>query len=154
MDWPRILADFEPDGSLRDIYVLGTTRAHWQRLLDGLRRWTPAPTLMLGGEPAAIPERIEEIFAASREVGALLSLDIGTGPLNCHFFVEDEIEFDLDPRDVAGPAAVQALIRFMAFVGEATDKAVVLTTENSREAAILRYCPDRKEVEWIGPPGG
>jgi hypothetical protein len=36
----------------------------------------------------------------------------------------------------------------MSMLGEATDKIVVLTMENSPAAVILRYSPGTRAVEW------
>src|SRR6478735_1221008 len=100
MDWQQIAPDFEPDGSLRDIYVFGTDLSDWQRVLDVLRTWEPAPNLTIGGQPANMPDNAEDIFAEARQQGALLSLKVSDAHVNCHFFGHDEIEFDLDPREV------------------------------------------------------
>ena len=108
----------------------------------------PAPTFTVDGEPSPLPERVEEIFQPSRERSPLLSLVVGGVTLNCHFFAEEEIQFDLDPAEVTGLAQAQALANFMSMLGEATDKIVVLTMENSPAAVILRYSPDARAVEW------
>jgi hypothetical protein len=151
MDWDRAASDFEPDGSLRDIYVFGTDLSDWQRVLDALRTWRPGPNLRIDGEPAAIPDKAEEIFARARKLGASLSVEVADALVNCHFFREDEIEFDLDPRDVAGPEQLEALGRFMRILGEATGKPVVMTMENRREAVILRYARRGQQAEWVPP---
>jgi hypothetical protein len=39
----------------------------------------------------------------------------------------------------------------MSMLGEATDKIVVLTEENSPEAVILRYSPDAGAIDWVSP---
>lgn len=152
MDWDRIAAGFEPDDSLRDVYVHGTSLADWQHVLDALRGWTPAPTFTLDGEQAALPETVEEIFQFQKTQKPMLSLLLGGAILNCHFFCAEEIEFDLDPAEV-GPTQAEALTTFMRVLGEAANKPVVLTMENSPEAVVFRYRPDEQKVEWVAPPG-
>lgn len=151
MDWQRVAEDFEPDGSLRDIYVLETSLDAWQSVIDTLRQRWSSLTFTLNGEPATLPQRVEAIFDARREQAALLSLMVGGAQLVCHFFVEDEIEFDIDPREITGPAQLEALIEFMALLGRITAKTVVLTHENSPEAVILRYSAESDEVTWVPP---
>jgi hypothetical protein len=149
MDWQRVARDFEADGSLRDIYVQGTGLNDWQNVVDALRESWPSPAYTLDGEPAALPRRVEAIFDAPREQAALLSLAVGDARVTCHFFVEDEIEFSVDPREIAGPAQVEALTEFMALLGRATGKTVMLTLENAPEAVIFRYSVEEDEVIWV-----
>jgi hypothetical protein len=99
VNWDRIAADFEPDGSLRDIYIHSTSLEDWQHVLDALRGWMPPPTFTLDGEPAELPEQVEQIFRHSPHQNPLLSLVAGGATLNCHFFGAEEIEFDLDPAE-------------------------------------------------------
>jgi hypothetical protein len=149
MDWQRIAPDFEWDGTWRDIYVFGTDLLDWQRVLDALRTWDPAPTLAIGGQPAPVPDKVENIFAEARQQGALLSVKVSSALVKCHFFDHDEIEFDLDPREVAGPTQLEGFERFMGLLGRATGKPVVMTMENIREAVILRYTPEVQRLEWV-----
>jgi hypothetical protein len=149
MEWEQIKSDFDWDGSWRDIYVLGTTIADWQTLLDTIRhRYTPL-SFSRFGESCELPERAEEVPWEAR--GAFLSFAVGGVQLNCHFFRSDEIEFDLDPRQVSGAREVNGLVEFMSCLGRRLGKAVVLTLENTQEAVILRYLPDRDDVVWVPP---
>jgi hypothetical protein len=77
MDWNCIAPDYEPDGSLRDIYVLGTGLTDWQHVLDALRKWMPAPVFTYDGEPTWLPERVEEIFLRSQEQQPFLTFVVG-----------------------------------------------------------------------------
>ncbi|MBB5712807.1 hypothetical protein [Sphingomonas xinjiangensis] len=149
MEWREIAPNFEPDGALRDIYVFGTDFGDWQRVLNALRTWEPPLSLSIGGEPASVPERVEDIFAEASERGALLSVNVSGALLNCHFFGCEEIEFDLDPREVAGPAQLEGLSGFMALLARATGKPAALTMENMREAVIFRFLPEDQRLEWV-----
>ena len=153
MDWQKVAPDFEPDGALRDIYVFDTDASEWQRVWDALRTWEPSPRLLIGGQPAAMREKVADVFAEARQEGALLSVEVAGAVVNCHFFGHDEIEFDVDPREVAGPAQLEGLERFMSLLGAATGKPVVLTMENMREAVILRYWVDARRLEWVASKG-
>jgi hypothetical protein len=151
MDWRQAAPHFEPDGALRDIYVFGTDLLDWQRVWDALRTWDPLPDLTIAAQPATMPDKVQDIFNVVQERGARLSVNVSGAVLNCFFFGDDEIEFDLDPNEVAGPAQLEGLARFMSLLGRATGKPVVMTMENVREAVFLRYEPDAQRVEWVGP---
>lgn len=75
---------------------------------------------------------------------------MGSTTLNCHFFTDEEIEFDLDPSDMR-PELLPDVLSFLKILGRATSKPVILTVENAPEAAIMRFEPTNKEVEYVGP---
>jgi hypothetical protein len=153
MDWEQIKPDFDWDGSWRDIYVLGTTMADWQTMLDAIRDRYPQLSFSVFGESCELPERAEEL--GPWETGAFLSFAVEGVQLNCHFFRSDRIEFDLDPRQVRGAREANGLAEFMSCLGRRLGMEVVLTLENSQDAVILRYLPYRDEVVWMPPtPGG
>ena len=153
MEWRQIAPDFAFDGSWRDIYVLATTLSDWQVVLDMLRQLEPAPIYRVDGVARAIPDRVEDAFESRISAGVLLSFSIGKAVLNCHFFGVDEIEFDLDPRDIGDSDQFKTLIGFMSLLGKLTGKTVLLTPENVRESPILRYSPDTRQVVWVRREG-
>jgi hypothetical protein len=151
MDWQQIAPDFKPNGSLRDIYVFDTDLLDWQRVLDALRAWEPSPRLAIGGQPAMMPDKVEDVFVEARQQGALMSVEVSGALVNCHFFHHQDIEFDLDPREVTGPAQLEGFERFMSLLGQATGKPVIMTMENMPEAVILRYSPEAQRLDWVAP---
>ncbi len=62
--------------------------------------------------------------------------------INCHFFGDNEIEFDLDPREVTGPAQIDAVSGFMKLLAQTTGKMAILTYENAKEEIILSVTPE------------
>jgi len=90
---------FYRDGSLRDIYVRGTGEQDWQTLLDFLRASSYPLELLVGGEYQPLPEQVADLFDLEGEVGVTLHIDRKHLEINCHFFVREEIEFDLNPKD-------------------------------------------------------
>ena len=148
MDWQLVAPDFAWDGSWRDIYILDTTTADWQVVWDVLRHWEPPAVFVVEGTIEPMPERVDTAFAMRNERTPLLAFQVGQIGLNCHFFGTDEIEFDLDPREVKGPADAEALAAFMRRLSNATGKTVVLTAENSKEMVIARCLPATGEIVW------
>jgi hypothetical protein len=61
--------------------------------------------------------------------------------VNCHFFSESEIEFDIDPREVISQAELDILLIFLQQVGNAVHHPVVLTPENGPKHPIISYEP-------------
>jgi len=102
IDWNQYREEFAWDGSRRDIYGLNTDFALWQRFLDFIRFSGYPYRFSLGGDPASLPEDVKGIFEAWKDRGPLLCIDVGGVTLSCHFFTQQEIEFDLDPREVTG----------------------------------------------------
>jgi len=146
VEWHQVATDFEPDGLLRDIYVLQTTKADWQRVWEAILRFEPPSLFSIDGVPAEKPMCVEEVFKVRCRATPLLSLTLESLVLNCHFFDEGEIEFDLDPTDVKGQDQLDVLTGFIHHLGRLTRKAVILTFENTTDQPILRYTPDDDEI--------
>src|SRR5581483_11032728 len=91
-----------------------------------------------GTRTAQLPQRISDIFAEKDDPdheSLLLRLNVGGLWVNCHFFQDDEIEFDLDPREVTDEQRYEALMGFMVDLGRATGRRVVMTPESSSGTA-------------------
>lgn len=149
----RIIQEvFYLDGSLRDIYVLGTSEDDWQALLTYLRM-SPYPVEYLqGGEMlGSLPEHASDIFALRDENSPLseLRIDRDRLGLNCHFFTPDEIEFDLDPKDFQHEEQVASLLDFMRTIGRVLNKPIILTGENDVQGPLFRYDPATNADTWL-----
>ncbi len=140
---------FYMDGSLRDIYVLGTSEQDWQTLLSFLRTSSYPLEFLVGGEYQPLPEQVGDIFVLKREVGVTLRIDREHLEINCHFFTREEIEFDLDPKDFQNDQQVSHLLTFMRAIGRLLNKTVVLTPENCAEFPLFRFDPETNEEAWF-----
>jgi hypothetical protein len=150
MEWSQIADDFETDGSLRDIYVLGTTLADWDAVLARLRRLVPPPIFTIDDVVQEMPAQTALIFSIRDKHSPLLAIMLGMAQLNCNFFQEDEIEFDLDPQEITSASQAETVAGFMESLGEATQKPVILCYENTQHAVIARCSPETGKVVWIG----
>ena len=56
MDWRTVESDFEWDGCLRDLYVLDTSEAEWDRFLGCLPTWGYHAQFTIDGEPPPLPD--------------------------------------------------------------------------------------------------
>jgi hypothetical protein len=149
--WRRARGEFEFDGSWRDLYALGTDLADWQRLIDALRNGKYEVTCSRDGNPVDLPIDVRELMATHEEIGGLMSVTFSGITANCHFFTTDEIEFDIDPREVNGEEGLQALFGFMKFLASAISKVVVMTPENTPDHPIFRAQPGHPDVEYHPP---
>ena len=146
MDWERIQTYFEADGSLRDICILGTSLADWQKIWDALRVSATSLTLTVDGEPEETPADVNCIFEFRPHRSAMISVKLQYIVLNCHFFDTENVEFDFDPEDVKGPDGAEEIERFMKFLGDLVGKSVGLTYEGWKDALIARFCPGANVV--------
>lgn len=140
---------FYVDGTLRDIYVRGTSEHDWQTLLDFLRAIPYPLEFLVGGQNQPLPEQVADFFDLGRREGVILRIDPDHLGINCHFFMPQEIEFDLDPKDFQQEQHVSRLLDFIHVIGRLLNKAVVLTPENRAEFPLFSFDPETNEETWF-----
>ncbi|RYZ86761.1 MAG: hypothetical protein EOP06_13895 [Proteobacteria bacterium] len=128
---------WECDGSLRDVYIDKTDMRDWSALFEVARRNPYAYTF--AGAPRELPSP-QSIFD-NRDGSHLLMVNIGNASINCHFFIPEEIELDIDPRQVTDPATHELILNFLAELSSRVGKELFITAENSPEAVYLRFSP-------------
>jgi hypothetical protein len=135
-------ADLAWDGSLRDIYVLNTNAADWDRLGSKLETSGFTLTHFVNGQPAPFPASLANHVTDPHRNASLLAVKLTDHlSINCRFFAPDEIEFDFDPRCVRGQSDLDLLLDFIAYVGQGLGKPALLTPENLPSTPILSYDP-------------
>src|SRR5262245_17378518 len=140
--WDRVAPDFEPDGSLRDIYVQSATLADWDLTLQViLRDYAPA-TFTRDGELAAVPVSANDVFAERDSAALTLKFDVAGIELACHFFSPEEIEFDLLPKQVNSHERFAALQGFLRSLATTLGKTVILTPQSMAHLPILSVDSD------------
>jgi len=149
MNWNQYKKEFEWDGSYRDLYILDTDLSHWQRVINFLRGSEYRITFKVDNEVAALPEDVAEIFRKRNETSILLTIEVDGIFINCHFFTEDEIEFDIDPREIKNEEKLNQLFEFMKKTGGLLEKEVRLTPENYQEGIIFKYVAETNRIEYI-----
>ena len=146
----KLLSTFSVDGSLRDILVPGTILTDWEVLLSNLKQ---AGYKLKISEPFDLTQNLNsvEAFRHSNE-NSPVKLEVALSPTNlvhCHFFTLDEIECDVDPRAIDDESDVERILGFMKFVGDALNKNVLLTEEDTRDVCLATYRPDTGEFLTI-----
>ncbi len=141
MDWSKYKDEFACDGSLRDVYVLNTNVVIWKQFLDFLKS-SGIHHSFRGEDSTEYLADLAAYFKERSELGSLiLSIDVNGVIINCHFFTETEIEFDLDPKEVTGEDKANSVFQFMEIVSETLSLPVRLTPENTEETPIFEYTP-------------
>lgn len=133
---------FEPDGSLLDIYVQETTLDDWLTLIDFLNanyKLKYVPSSENESEGKINKDYITTYLTDKTDVreGRTVSILTGNLVLNCYFFLQDEIEFDVNPKDFNGQKDFETVIAFMTAVSKALNKEIILTPENSPQFPLI-----------------
>lgn len=128
-------AFWHPEGSLRDVYVIATKLEDWINFIRFAQGFQHQYSFDHEVQPLW---PVEQIFA-NREAPHLLSININGIFINCHFFIVEEIELDIDPREVNGPAQHHAILEFIAAMAKALQRPAVLTRENEPDRPFLSF---------------
>jgi len=150
-DWDLVKGDFAHDGALRDIYVLNTSAADWQRMIELVRDY--APEFAIGGQSADFPAEMRSLWQDKTAETSFMRFKISGIMFHCFFYQEEEIEFDIEPREVASAEHLEALLGFLRRLGDVLGKTVILTSENGcRQTPIFHYEPATRLLRWVPPP--
>lgn len=141
-------AAFYIDGSLRDIYVLETDEQDWQKLLTFLRTSSYSVRFITAGKDQSLPDQIRDIFAMIHTHGGMLQVDAEHLKLHCYFYTYEEIEFDIDPRDMNNEQQVARLLDFMRVIATTLNKEIILAPENMPERPLFRFNPTTGDEDW------
>ncbi len=148
MAHPR-LEDVRPDwadyaGALLDIYIADTDIDDWRIPVEAVRQSGWQLTYSEDGEERSMPGDVEDVFAHCRNVALVWRIWPSEQiSINCHFFVDPEMEFDANPREIQDHPAFDALCEFITTLGRAVGKPVLVGIEESRPRGTpaLRYDP-------------
>lgn len=134
-NWKDIKWIFEPDGALRDIYVQDVTITDWEKLIDLLNN---EYSYSYKFEDQEIRDKfckndIVKIFdypTCELQSNALLIINVCGIDTYCHFFLINQLEFTIDPRDIESLSDYGKVEKFMLSLSEKLEKQVTLTFEN------------------------
>ena len=128
--WASIKDAFEWDGSWRDIYILNTSSRDWDAVLAELKNESYNAKFFLGGEQQEhILSSYDSLKKSPNKPIGMLSVDIEGVQYNAHFFTDEELEFDIDPRQVTETNFPQ-VCDFLVMLSRITGKECLLTDEN------------------------
>ena len=133
---------WEVDGSLRDMYVFNMSMGDWVTFLAFSSSFESVYSF--DGERRNLPHA-SHLFS-ERGGSHLLAIQVGSASVNCHFFVESELELDVDPKEVTGPPQHNLLLEFAEAVALSLRKPIILTPENAPESPFLTF--DSITSQW------
>jgi hypothetical protein len=151
MEWAKVAAELVWDGSLRDLYVFETSEPDWDAFLSALPSWPYETSFLVDGEPAELPRSAADAFQIRERAAPNLRVNVSGITVCVHFFTPDELELDIDPRDVSDSTRLAALSEFICQLGQLLNRPVVLTHENQPEHLIARYLPNTGEFSYPSP---
>jgi len=135
--WSDIEWIFEPDGSLRDIYVQDVSLNDWEKLIDHLNdnfnlKYSDKDYIDKDYVLNYLQDQKGEMECKS------LCVNIASIKVNCHFFLSEQIEFDCDPDEINSIKDFEAIETFMSSVSSVLGQQVTLTGENSPEFPLIK----------------
>lgn len=136
--WTRLRPRILPDGTLRDVHIGDASEVDWNAFLNWVRDEKVPHSFQCGWAPAPLPDTFSEIASLQDDGATMLNFQIGKLSFNSHFFCDDEMEFDFDPRDVRDVERFADLLTFMRLIGGLVSKPVKLTEESAPELVIYK----------------
>jgi hypothetical protein len=134
MDWKRIQEEILYwDGSWRDIYFQGTNKQVWEKFLDFIGKSNLKYELTLGDAVSKILPYSEIKEYESK----ILKIWVDDILLVCHFFCDDEIEMDIDPREVKNIETWNNLINVLKNLSRYIGIKGKITPENMESIVLL-----------------
>ncbi|MBL4826135.1 MAG: protein export chaperone SecB [Spongiibacteraceae bacterium] len=136
--WNEISPEFETDGSLRDIYAEDVDPSIWNSFVAELKRSDYKVEFSHGDAKKDLPDDFDTVRGMQKTNPTTLCIWLSESiQLNCHFFVETEIELDVSPHDIQCEKSYLLLIRFLKWLARLTSREVKLTHEGAQELVIL-----------------
>lgn len=136
--WSEIKSEFEADGSLRDIYVEDIDISAWDTFIDGVIESEFRIDFKSGDSSRSLPNSFVGIKELQRVNPTILSIWLKVSvQINCHFFVENEIELDVSPSEICNEESYTALIHFLHWLAGILNEPVKLTHEGDQSEIIL-----------------
>lgn len=77
------------------------------------------------------------------------SIIIDSIVINTHFFSDQQIEFDIDPREINSSLDLERILRFMRSISSILQKEIILSAENSENDFPLIKVDVSKEITNI-----
>ncbi|KOX21632.1 hypothetical protein ADK67_26195 [Saccharothrix sp. NRRL B-16348] len=156
LHWDQVRSFFDPDlmGSLPDVFVPDTSAEDWQAVFDLVeaRGWQwefvqgdTALPLPLATDALARPPDAELVELKVRPVPGMLAI--------FRLMSAEEIDFDIDLRELQGQDGVDTLCRFLGEIGRKLGKPVLMTSEGGSQAhPVLGFDPVLDRVVLLADP--
>jgi len=146
--WKDIKWIFEPDGSLIDIYVQEVSLDDWRKVISLINEKYKVKYdgTNLIDEKYSIEYLTDDTGEMESKSASIHFDDI---QLNCHFFLEDQIEFDIDPKEINSIQDFETIESFMIDISTELDNQVTLTGENNIKFPLIKIDTNRGIIKYL-----
>ena len=154
--WDEVRQYFNPDtmGALPDLYVPNAAVEDWQVILDlvATRGWQWQYTQ--GSDALPLPTAAETFARPADAETVSLRVWPSPGMLAIfRFMSENEIDFDVDLRELQGQGGVDTLCALLRAIGAGLGKPVLMTSEGGgSEHPVLGFDPALGKVVLFADP--
>jgi hypothetical protein len=136
-NWKDISWIFKSDETLRDIYIQDTSLNDWGKLIDLLNaeyklKWFSENKIEKNKVYTYLQDETGEVESST------VSIQIENIKINCHFFLIEQIEFDIAPSEIKTEYDCEIIIAFMKNVSSTLKKQITLTGENDANFPIIK----------------
>jgi len=141
-NWKDVKWIFEPVGSLIDIYGQEVSHNDWRKVISLINE---RYNVKYDGTNLIDKKySIEYLTDETREMESKsASIHFGSIQLNCHFFLEVQIEFDIDPKEINSIKDFEIIESFMIDISAELDNHVTLTVENNIKFPLIKIDMNR-----------
>ena len=136
------------DGSWRDIYILQTSledNLKWSDYVNTNYRIEWFNGLTQADESKVNFDVIKEFWNGNHDLCSTAKVFIDNIQINNHFFVDTEIENDIDPGEINSIENHDKEIKYMTDLSFLLDKHVILTPENAPEIVLIKVSKNNIE---------
>ncbi len=147
MNWTELKKEiYYCDGSLRDIYVLQTNledNEKWTDLINQLYSVKWFNGLTQTEEQKIDIEVVRGYLKGEHDLCSSAHVYIDKIQINNHFFIDNEIENDISPKEINSIEDHEKILKYMKEISVLLDKPVILTPENEQETILIRVTNDQ-----------
>jgi len=146
MDWEEIKEKiYYWDGSWRDIYIQNTTQGDWKKWIDFVNNNYEVE--FYSGQTQRQETFIDgftiiKYWESKESLINSATIKLNTIIIKCYFFSVEEIENDIDPREITTIDDHNKLLSYMINISKLLDKTVIMTAENMREGVYIAVYHD------------
>ena len=151
MDWLELKNSiYYQDGSLRDIYIRNVSRVHWNTIINHLNSSYDVDFEIEGASKENGIDFGSVVANWESIVYKTLSATIRLGDIiiKTYFFTEDEIEFDITPKEIDTFEDHNTLIDFLKDISNVLGKTVELTEECYHDSGKVLITVDGQDVTF------
>ncbi|MFF5013456.1 hypothetical protein [Streptomyces sp. NPDC001165] len=147
--WDDVADWFDPKemGTLPDLRVPGASVADWQAVLDLVRDSGLRYCYEEGDTVLPLPRAAPVLARLAGTECPNLSVWLAPGIVAIfRFYSDDEIDFDVDLRELQGQERLDVLCGFLRSIGRRLDKPVLMDPEGAYGHPMLGYDPKTDRV--------